>query len=316
MGPLYDAELDKGRGTGQIIVGPGDDAGIYRLGNMTIVETVDFMTPIVNDPFLFGAISAINSLSDVYAMGGRPVAAMAVAAFPSCDYDIGVLKAILKGAIDSLKKTGAFLIGGHSINAVELQFGLAVTGVVNEDDILKVGGARDGDLLLLTKPLGIGILTTALKNRAIEDDEINEAVNWMLTINDVASRLAVQAKASACTDVTGFGLLGHANNMLRDTTADFIISYDDVPKLQKTRELAGRGICPGGAYKNLSFVSGSAEFAKHIDKERQLILSDPQTSGGLLITLAPDKLKIFEESNVFYAVIGRVVKGSGKIVVE
>ncbi|MBF0318146.1 MAG: selenide, water dikinase SelD, partial [Nitrospirae bacterium] len=301
---------------GEVIVGPGDDAGIYRMGGMTIVETVDFMTPVVNDPQLFGAISAVNSLSDVYAMGGRPVAAMAVAAFPACDYDISVLKLILKGALQSLGRTGAFLIGGHSINAVELQFGLAVTGVVAEDAILRVGTAKPGDLLVLTKPLGIGILTTALKNRIINDDDINEAVNWMLTINDTASKLAVQARASACTDVTGFGLLGHACNMLRGASVDFVMSYDAIPILPMTTELAIRGICPGGAYKNLGFVGENTRFSPRIEKERQLILSDPQTSGGLLIALAPEKLGIFERSDVFHAVIGRVVKGSGVIIVE
>ncbi|KJU82308.1 Selenide water dikinase [Candidatus Magnetobacterium bavaricum] len=308
MEPLDDA--------GAVIVGPGDDAGVYRMGGMAIVETVDFMTPVVNDPQLFGAISAVNSLSDVYAMGGRPVAAMAVAAFPACDYNISVLKLILKGAMQSLKKTGAFLIGGHSINAVELQFGLAVTGVVEEEAILRAGGAKPGDLLVLTKPLGIGILTTALKNRLIGDDDISEAVNWMLTINDTASKLAVQARASACTDVTGFGLLGHACNMLGGSSVDFVMNYDSIPVLPMTTELAVRGICPGGAYKNLGFVSGNTRFAPHIEKERQLILSDPQTSGGLLIALAPDKLGIFKQSDVFHTVIGRVVKGSGIIIVE
>ncbi|MBF0538484.1 MAG: selenide, water dikinase SelD [Nitrospirae bacterium] len=312
MKPLYDA--------GEVIVGPGDDAGVYRMdgmvSGMAIVETVDFMTPVVNDPLLFGAISAINSLSDVYAMGGRPVAAMAVAAFPACDYDIGVLKMILKGALQSLKRTGTFLIGGHSINAVELQFGLAVTGVVEEGSILRVSGVQQGDLLVLTKPIGIGILTTALKNRAIADDDINEAVKWMLVINDAASKLAVQVRASACTDITGFGLLGHAYNMVKDSEVDFVIHYDSIPLLQKTTELAGRGISPGGAYKNLGFVSNKTDFSPHIDKERQLILSDPQTSGGLLIALAPEKIRIFEQSDVFYSVIGKVIKGSGLIIVE
>ncbi|KJU83572.1 selenophosphate synthase [Candidatus Magnetobacterium bavaricum] len=308
MEPLDDA--------GAVIVGPGDDAGVYRMGGMTIVETVDFMTPVVNDPQLFGAISAVNSLSDIYAMGGRPVAAMAVAAFPACDYDIGVLKLILKGAMIALKRAGAFLIGGHSINAVELQFGLAVTGTVEEDAILRAGGAKPGDLLVLTKPLGIGILTTALKNRVIGDDDINEAVKWMLNINDTASKLAVQARASACTDVTGFGLLGHACNMLRGSSVDFVMNYDSIPVLPMTTELAVRGICPGGAYKNLGFVSETTRFSPHIEKESRLILSDPQTSGGLLIAMAPDKLGIFEQSDVFHAVIGRVVKGSGIIIVE
>ncbi|MES0337384.1 MAG: selenide, water dikinase SelD [Candidatus Magnetobacterium sp. LHC-1] len=311
MEPLAETCYD----AGEVIVGPGDDAGVYRMGGMTIVETVDFMTPVVNDPQLFGAISAVNSLSDVYAMGGKPVAAMAVAAFPACDYDIGVLKLILKGALQSLKRTGVFLIGGHSINAVELQFGLAVTGVVDGDAILRVSGAQPDDLLVLTKPIGIGILTTALKNRLISDDDINEAVTWMLTINDTASKLAVQARASACTDVTGFGLLGHACNMLRNSDVDFVINYDSIPVLPKTTELVARGICPGGAHKNLGFVSANTRFAPHIEKERQLILSDPQTSGGLLIALAPDKLGIFQQSGVFHAVIGKVTKGSGVLIV-
>ncbi len=299
-----------------VLVGPGDDAGVYLLNGIAIVETVDVITPVVNDPFTFGAISANNSLSDVYAMGGRPVSALAVAGFSSCDYEPVVLKEILRGAVHSLNRAGAVLIGGHSFEDAELKFGLSVTGVIDKNKILKVSGAEEGDVIIITKPIGIGILTTALKGGKITDDEMKHAVKWMLTLNDKASELALKAEATACTDITGFGLLGHAYNMVKSSDIDFEITMANVPVLERVHEMINSGMVAEGAYNNLRFLGGKVEFSSHITEEDRLLLSDPQTSGGLLITLKEENIKVFEESGIFFSVIGRVTKGSGKIIVK
>jgi selenide,water dikinase len=299
-----------------VLVGPGDDAGIYLIGDTAVVETVDLITPVVNDPFTFGAISANNSLSDVYAMGGRPVSALAIAGFSSCDYEPIVLKEILRGAVDSLKRAGAFLIGGHSFEDSELKFGLSVTGVADKNRILKVSGAKEGDAIIITKPIGIGIMSTALKGGRISDDAMKQAVEWMLTLNDRASELALKAGAAACTDVTGFGLLGHAHNMVRGSDTDFVIYKDKVPVMDNVRGLIDAGMVPEGAYNNLRFVEAKTDFSYDMREEDRLLLSDPQTSGGLLITVKEEGIRIFEDSGIFFSVIGRVVKGSGRIIVK
>lgn len=299
-----------------VIVGPGDDAGVYLIDNTAIVETVDVITPVVNDPFTFGAISANNSLSDVYAMGGRPVSALAIAGFSSCDYEPIVLKEILRGAVNSLNRAGAFLIGGHSFEDAELKFGLSVTGVVNKDKILKVSGAEEGDVIVITKPIGTGIMATALKGRKINDEDMQPAVGWMLTLNDRASEAALKAGATACTDITGFGLLGHAYNMVKNSGIDFAIHHDSVSVIDRAAAMIETGMVSEGAYNNLKFLNGKVEFSSHITEEDRLLLSDPQTSGGLLITLKEERLNIFKDLSIFHSVIGRVVKGSGRIIVK
>ncbi|BCB95740.1 selenide, water dikinase [Dissulfurispira thermophila] len=299
-----------------VLVGPGDDAGIYLLNDTAIVETVDVITPVVNDPFTFGAISANNSLSDVYAMGGKPISALAIAGFSSCDYESSVFKEILRGAVHSLNRAGAILIGGHSFEDAELKFGLSVTGVVNREKILRVSGAEEGDIIVITKPIGIGILTTSLKGEKLTDADLKTAIGWMLTLNDKASKLALKADATACTDITGFGLLGHAYNMVKDSDIDFEITMANVPVLEHVHEMIDSGMIAEGAYNNLKFFAEKVEFSSYITEEDRLLLSDPQTSGGLLITLKEENLKVFEESDIFFSVIGRVIKGSGRIVVK
>lgn len=281
-----------------------------------MVETVDVITPVVNDPFTFGAISATNSLSDIYAMGGIPVSALAIAGFSSCDYEPAVLKEIIRGALHTLKRAEAFLIGGHCFEDNELKFGLSVTGIINKDKILKVKGASEGDVIIITKPLGIGILTTALKGGKVTEGEIASAINWMLTLNDRASEFALKAEATACTDITGFGLLGHAYNMVRDSSIDFIIDAKNIPIFDKVNDMVNSGMIPEGSYNNLRFLDGKVYFSPHISEDTKLILSDPQTSGGLLITLNKEMIKIFEDSPIFFSIIGKVERGSGKIIVQ
>ncbi len=311
-----DAMSGSGKDSPVVLIGPGDDAGITLIGDTAVVETVDVITPVVNDPFTFGAISANNSISDVYAMGGRPVTALAIAGFSSCDYETVVLKEILRGALHTLGRAGARLIGGHSFDDRELKFGLSVTGIVDRNRILKVSGAAEGDAIILTKPLGVGILATALKGGKLTDEAMGPAVEWMLTLNDNASLIASSIGATACTDITGFGLLGHAYNMVRNAAVDFVIENSRVPVLEHVVEMIDRGMVPEGAYKNLQYSEGKVVFSSGVSGESKLLLSDPQTSGGLLFTLGEDRIKALEGHSLFFSVIGRVEKGSGSIIVK
>jgi selenide,water dikinase len=300
-----------------VIVGPGDDAGVYLLScGQAIVETVDIITPVVDDPFLFGSISTANSLSDIYAMGGKPLTALALVGFSSCDFEPDVIKKILKGAINTLNEAGVFLMGGHSFEDPELKFGLSVAGTLDRNRILRQKGSNPGDVLILTKPIGIGILTTALKAGKLSEDDIREAVECMLKLNDSAAGAALRSGATSATDVTGFGLLGHAYNMVRDSSVNFIISRKDVPVLPATREMIDEGMVPQGAYSNFRFVERKIEITGDLSEEERLLLSDPQTSGGLLITLPQSGLDEFRKSGVPFYVIGRVGKGTGKIIVR
>ncbi len=277
---------------------------------------MDIITPVVNDPYIFGRISATNSLSDIYAMGGRPVTALAILGFSSCDYEPAVIKEILRGATDTLTEAGAFLIGGHSFEDSEIKFGLAVTGTVKPDRILRVRGAMPGDLVILTKPLGLGIITTALKAGKAPKEIVSEAIGWMLRLNKEASEIALKASATSATDVTGFGLLGHASNMTKGSEVDFIIDTKKVPVLKDVMDFISSGIVPEGAYNNLRFLEGKVNFASSIDEDKKLLLSDPQTSGGLLITISKKNISVFENSSIDYWIIGEVIEGTGRIVVR
>ena len=311
-----DAMSWSGKDSPVVLIGPGDDAGITLIGDTAVVETVDVITPVVNDPFTFGAISANNSISDVYAMGGRPITALAIAGFSSCDYETAVLNEILRGALHTLGRAGARLIGGHSFDDPELKFGLSVTGIVDRNKILKVSGAAEGDVIILTKPLGVGILTTALKGGKLTDEAMGQAIEWMLTLNDKASFIASSLGATACTDITGFGLLGHAYNMVRNAAVDFVIENSRIPVLELVMEMMDKYMVPEGAYKNLQYTEDKVVFSSGVSDESKLLLSDPQTSGGLLFTLGEDRIKALKGSSLFFSVIGRVEKGSGSIIVK
>ncbi len=251
-----------------MLVGPGDDAGVCAFSGSAVVETVDVITPLVDDPYTFGAISAANSISDIYAMGGTPLTALAILGFSSCDYGHSVIKRLLKGAQDKLREAGAFLIGGHSIEDAEFKFGLSVVGRVDKDKVLRAKGAMSGDILILTKPLGIGILTTGFKLGALKDNDKNmkKVISLMLTLNAKASKSAVISGAHAVTDVTGFGLIGHALNMLKDSKIDFVISYKKVPVINKAKDIVAGGIAPKGAHNNLKFFSDRVTFPEDFSK--------------------------------------------------
>jgi selenide,water dikinase len=303
-----------------VVIGPGDDAGVFRHKGALMVGTVDIITPIVDDPYTFGAICAANSVSDIFAMGGTPLTALAILGFATCDFGPAVIKRLLKGAVDKLHEAGACLIGGHSIEDNEFKFGFAVSGVVETKNILKAAGARAGEILVLTKKIGTGILTSAAKKGKVKGASLKEAVQSMLSLNRTASKAAVSAGSNSATDVTGFGLLGHGLNMAKSSKVDLVIHHAKVPLMNHVDDLAAAGSVPKGARNNLEFCTKETTFSESVPEGKKLALSDPQTSGGLLIALSPKGLNKFDSiakrNKMPYWVIGEVVKGRGRIIVE
>jgi len=260
-----------------------------RINETTVlVQTVDFFTPVVDDPYHYGRIAAANSLSDVYAMGGTPVTAMNVVCFPTRKLGAHVLAEILRGGGDTLTQAGVLLAGGHTVEDSEPKFGLAVTGVVDPERVTTKGGARDGDVLILTKPLGTGVLTTAHKREALDDAGLAEAIQWMERLNDVAAQAMVGAGARAATDITGYGLLGHAMEMARASRVTFEIEADAVPLMARVLELRAQGHFPGGSAANRSWLekAGAVHWGQ-VEEGLKDVLCDAQTSGGLLVSLPP-----------------------------
>ena len=268
-----------------------EDAGIYRIGeNLALVETTDIITPLVDDPFTFGRIAAANALSDVYAMGGRPVTAMNLAFFPACTLPTSILAAILAGGADALREAGACLVGGHTVEDDELKFGLAVTGLIDPARIVRNCTARPGDLLVLTKPLGTGIVSTAIKAQMVAPALEAEAIRWMRQLNAAAAGLMVSCRATAATDVTGFGFIGHACEMALGAKLSFRIELPRVPVMAGVAALADDGLIPAGCYRNREHYS---HLVSGLTGDALLPLFDPQTSGGLLVALAPADAREF-----------------------
>ncbi len=266
----------------------GDDAGIYRIADgLALVQTVDFFPPIVDDPFAFGQIAAANALSDVYAMGGRPATAMNLVAFPKDDLPLEVLHEILRGGAAKLAEAGVVLVGGHSINDKEVKYGLAVTGLIDPACVVTNAGARPGDALVLTKPIGVGVVATALKQGRAAVDIVSQATEFMTRLNRIAAERMLAHGAHACTDITGYGLLGHALRMASASRVDMRVHHRAVPCLSGVLELLGHGIAPGGLDSNRRAFGGAVEFAARVPTAWRDLLFDPQTSGGLLIALAP-----------------------------
>ena len=264
-----------------------EDAGVYRLrDDLAIIQTVDFFTPIVDDPFTFGQIAVTNALSDVYAMGGRPLTAMNIVCFPIRKMDIGILREILRGGLDKMREAGVLLIGGHSVEDDETKYGLAVTGVIHPDRVLFNRGAKPGDKLILTKPLGTGIASTALKGSLAGPELLARSVACMTTLNRKAAELLAQTEnIHACTDITGFGFLGHALEMAEGSEAGMRIDAASVPYFPEIRALAEEGIVPGGLIRNRKFREAQIEIGPNCPDWLVDILFDPQTAGGLLIAL-------------------------------
>jgi selenide,water dikinase len=274
-----------------------DDAAVFRLSaEQALVQTVDFFTPIVDDAYAYGAIAAANSLSDVYAMGGRPVLCLAVGAFPD-NLPPELIGAIFQGAADKVAAAGAVIAGGHTVTDKEPKYGLAVTGLVHPDHIWRKGGAQPGDRLYLTKPIGTGVVTTALKRDLADPADVAAAVASMLALNRQAAEAAAQAGGvHACTDITGFGLLGHAAEMAARSPAGLVIRAAAVPLLPGARRYATAGALAGGLWRNRDYFlgEGMVRLAGGIDEATAALLWDPQTSGGLLFAIAPERAAAFE----------------------
>ncbi|CAH1222254.1 Selenide, water dikinase [Paenibacillus allorhizoplanae] len=267
-----------------------DDAGVYKLSEeLALVQTVDFFTPIVDDPYSFGQVAAANAISDIYAMGGRPLTALNIVAFPIRTLDKNVLAEILRGAGDKMKEAGITLVGGHSIDDNEPKFGLAVTGLVHPQKIRTNAGAIPGDKLILTKPIGVGILTTSIKKDRLNDQEVERVTQVMATLNKTAAETMEPFEVHACTDVTGFGLIGHSLEMAKGSGVGIRLIADDVPLLPRVRELAEEGFVPGGTKNNFAHVQNSVTFPDTLDQIGQWILCDAVTSGGLLISVAGEQ---------------------------
>lgn len=266
-----------------------DDAAVYKLdAERALVLTTDFFTPIVDDPYEFGAIAAANALSDVYAMGARPISALNIVGFPDALLEPEVLAEILRGGAEKAKEAGIDVIGGHTIKSDEPIYGLSVTGLVHPDRVVTNAGARPGDLLVLTKPIGIGIVTTAAKNDQDSENAIREAVRLMSSLNRGACDAMLEAGAHAATDVTGFGLLGHLRNLAAASSLSATVWFDQVPVLKAAPRYAAAGIVPGGTVANRRFLASHVDYGDGIDEVAELVLSDAQTSGGLLVAVAAD----------------------------
>jgi selenide, water dikinase len=274
-----------------------DDAGVFRLRpDLAIVNTVDFFTPIVDDPYLFGQIAAANSLSDVYAMGGEPKTTLNIVCFPKGKMDIEILGEILKGGADKVKESGAVVIGGHSIIDEEIKYGMAVTGVIHPDRIYRNVGVQEGDALVLTKPLGTGIITTALKKGKASQESVDEAVQSMTKLNAIASAVMRKFPVHACSDVTGYGILGHALEMASGSGVTLIIESAKMPLLRGAPRLAEKGYITGGCKRNRDYLQDKITIDGSIREGLVEVALDPQTSGGLLIALAKrHTAKLIEE---------------------
>lgn len=300
-----------------------EDAGVYQLtDDLAIIQTVDFFTPIVDDPFTYGQIAAANSLSDIYAMGGKPLTAMNIVCFPVQTMDLSILKEILQGGLEKMREAEVVLIGGHSVDDQELKYGLSVTGTIHPKKVLRKENARTGDRLILTKPIGTGIISTALKAELAGKEAVDHLVKSMSTLNRKASEVMQGIGVHACTDITGFGLLGHAAEMVEGTEIGMVIYADSVPVFPEAKDLAAMGMIPGGLYRNRDYRKSMVEIGPGVNEYLADILFDPQTSGGLLISVSEDKAlglidRLHEAGVKEAAVIGKVVGSlKGRIVVE
>ncbi|GAA0065341.1 selenide, water dikinase SelD [Clostridium perfringens] len=294
-----------------LIVGidTSDDAAVYKLNDeMATIQTLDFFTPIVDDPYTFGQIAAANSLSDVYAMGGKPIVALNIVCFPNC-LNMNILGEILRGGADKVLEAGAVIVGGHTVQDDEPKYGLSVTGIVHPDKVLKNYGSETGDILILTKPIGLGIINTAIKAKIASKEAYEKAVKVMAYLNKYAGEIITDYNITSCTDITGFSLIGHAYEMAEPSKKTFRIFKDAIPFIKEAKEYASMGLIPAGCYENKRYLEGKY-LLKNVESWMEDILFDPQTSGGLLISCKEkdyiDILTRLEKLEVESSVIGRV----------
>ncbi len=269
-----------------------DDCAIFQIDKeQSIIQTVDFFTPIVDDPYTFGQIAAANSLSDIYAMGGMPLFALNIVAFPTETLNLDILSSILKGGKDTCESANINILGGHSIKDDSPKYGLAVTGIIKNKNILRNNGSKVGDDIILTKPLGTGIITTAIKKNIASITNINDAVNVMTKLNNILSNIEKKSIINACTDVTGYGLLGHLNEMCKASNKSAMLNFMSIPFLDQVKTFAMDGIIPGGSKKNLEYYKNEIDFDGNIETYQKLMLADAQTSGGLLLSVPKNESK-------------------------
>jgi selenide, water dikinase len=292
-----------------------DDAAVWKIDQeRSLVLTTDFFTPVVDDPYDYGAIAAANSLSDVYAMGGKPFLALNIAALPP-NLPVEISSEIIRGGAEKTREAGVVIAGGHTVQDKEPKFGLVVVGFVHPEKMITKDGARVGDRLVLTKPLGFGVTTTALKREQALAADVAEAVGWMKRLNEKASHVAVESGVHGGTDVTGFSFLGHGLEMANSSGVGFCFNFNKIPFLSCARHYAEAWTFPGGASDNRLYFGSQVQFAKSIDESSQMLLFDPQTSGGLLLAVPQDKISRFEELAFNlkqpYWLVGEVVSGSG-----
>jgi selenide,water dikinase len=305
----------------ELIVGldTSDDAGVYRLtDSIALIQTVDYFTPIVDDPYMFGQITAANALSDVYAMGGEPKTVLNIVGYPIKKLGPEMLSEILRGAADKVKEAGAITVGGHSIDDQEPKFGLSVTGIVHPDKVWKNVGAQPGDVLVLTKPIGVGILTTGIKRSVVTPEQEQIVTETMAMLNKTAAEVLTNYHPHSVTDVTGFGLLGHGSEMARGSGVSFEISLSKVPILEGTFDLAKNGVVPGGSKSNHNWLQDDVAY-DDILPEEQLVLCDAITSGGLLVSLSEEEAgnyvdRLQSNGLVYTSIIGRVTEKKEKLI--
>ena len=295
-----------------------DDCAIYALDNEhSIIQTVDFFTPIVDDPYLFGKIAANNSLSDIYAMGGKPLFSLNIVAFPTEELPLEILSEILKGGEDFCNEANINILGGHSIKDNSPKYGMAVTGIIKNNQIIKNSTAKKMDTIILTKPLGSGIITTAIKKDLATNKIKNDAIELMLTSNKNASKIMQKSKINACTDITGYGLLGHLNEMCISSNLSAMINFDDINFIDGVEKLAKNGVIPGGTKNNFNFSKQDISFEKNIKEHQKFMLSDAQTAGGLLIATPHEKAndlleKLNKNSKYASKIIGSFIEKGNK----
>ena len=297
-----------------VIVGSGgkDDAGVYRVSDtLALVQTLDFITPVCDDPFTFGRIAASNSLSDVYAMGGVPVTAMNIIAFPTQKFSLDIMRKILEGGISVMIEAGVQLLGGHSVEDNELKYGLSVTGYVHPEKVIKNNTINDKDILILTKPLGTGIIATALKADFADKSILDEFIESMSSLNKNAAEIMSRYNVHACTDVTGFGLAGHLIEMIGDSDYTITVNSGNLPLLNGALENAAMGLIPAGLYRNRDYIGNRCSVDESVSRELADIIFDPQTSGGLIIAVPENDADILlkeitDSGNRWARIIGRV----------
>jgi selenide,water dikinase len=298
-----------------------DDAGVYKISDdLALIQTVDFFTPIVDDPYGFGQIAAANALSDIYAMGGDPKTAMNLVGFPLQQMDMVILRRILQGGLDKMKEADVVLVGGHSVEDSELKYGLAVTGFVHPERVLTKKHLVSGDRLVLTKPIGTGVINTAIKGGVASETTIEKVTRLMATLNRTAADIMKNYTVNACTDITGFGLLGHLAEMVADNALGLRVESAKIPMIEGALEYAGMGLLPAGAFKNKEFRLGMVQFGGTVDPVLRDLLFDPQTSGGLLICLAAAQAEdlvaeLVDQGISDAVIIGEVIDRPGEMII-